>query len=326
MPMRRVAVLDDWQGVAERLADWSPVRALADLAIFRVPLRGEALVNELADCEAIVLMRERTPFPASVIERLPELRHITFTGTRNASLDIDACTAQGIVVSATGSPGPSHSTAELALALLLAAARRLPRAFASVRVGGFQEHVPLGMGLAGRTLGIIGLGNIGARVARYGQALDMEVLAWSQNLTDERAKEVGVTRVGKNELLARSDAVSLHLVLSDRTRGVLGTKDLARMKPGAILVNTSRGPLVDEAALVDAVREGRIIAALDVFDTEPLPPGHELRAAPDAVLTPHLGYVVEETMAWLYQASVESLVAWMEGRPIRVMNPAVLRA
>jgi phosphoglycerate dehydrogenase-like enzyme len=216
--------------------------------------------------------------------------------------------------------GPSHGTAELALALLLACARRLPQADAAIRAGGFQDGVPSGMELAGRTLGLVGLGRIGGRMARYAQALDMKVVAWSQNLTDERAREAGAERVTKDELFARADAVSIHLVLSARTRGVVGTAEIARMRRGAILVNTSRGPLVDQAALLAALTEGRIVAGLDVFDTEPLPPGHPLGRAPNTVLTPHLGYVTAENMADLYRASIENILAYLDGKPIRVVT------
>ncbi|MGH7153748.1 MAG: NAD(P)-dependent oxidoreductase, partial [Acetobacteraceae bacterium] len=190
--------------------------------------------------------------------------------------------------------------------------------------GHFQDGVPVGRGLSGKTIGIIGLGRLGTMMARFAHALNMSVLAWSQNLTEDRAREAGASLVAKDDLLARSDAVTLHLVLSDRTRGIIGRAELARMKQGAVLVNTSRGPLIDEAALIEALRAGRISAALDVYDREPLPPDHPLRTAPNTVLTPHLGYCVEEAWAHFYPDSLENALAFLDGKPVRVMNPDVL--
>ncbi len=319
--MARVAVLDDWQGVARKSADWAPLEARAEVVFF-----GEAFADEdataaaLAEFDIVLSMRERTPLPASLINRLPRLRMLGITGQRNLSLDLDACRARGIVVSnTTTTGGASAATAELALGLLIAAARGIPAGDAAIRRGGFQRGVPVGIGLAGKTLGIIGLGRLGSHMARYGQALGMAVLAWSQNLTPEAARAAGAEYVDKAELLARSDAVSLHLVLSPRSRGILGREDVARMKPNAILINTSRGPLIDEAALVEAVTSGRIIVGLDVFDREPLPPDHPLRRAANAVLTPHIGYGVAETWAEFYPQSVENALAFLDGRPIRLL-------
>jgi phosphoglycerate dehydrogenase-like enzyme len=319
--MTRVAVLDDWQGVARQSADWAPLEARAELVFF-----GEAFADEdaaaaaLAEFDIILSMRERTPLPASLIDRLPKLRMLGITGQRNLSLDLEACQARGIVVSHTTTKGgASAATAELALGLLIAAARGIPAGDAAMRRGGFQGGVPVGIGLAGKTLGVIGLGRLGSHMARYGQALGMAVLAWSQNLTPEAAQAAGAEYASKAALLARSDAVSLHLVLSPRSRGILGRADLARMKPGAILINTSRGPLIDETALVEAVASGRIIAGLDVFDREPLPPDHPLRRAANAVLTPHIGYGVAETWAEFYPQSVENALAFLDGRPIRLL-------
>lgn len=323
--MSRVAVLDDWQGTAEALTDWSALQARAEVVFFRNPIHDpDALVQALAGFDIVLAMRERTAFPASTIRRLGDLRLLCFTGPRNAAVDVQAATARGVPVCNTTSGRSSHATAELALGLLLAAARRIPQGDARIRAGGFQDGVPPGTELAGRTLGLVGLGRIGGRVAGYARALDMQVIAWSQNLTDERAREAGATRVDKDELFARADAISLHLVLSDRTRHIVGAPELGRMRQGAILVNTSRGPLVDETALLAALQEGRILAALDVFDTEPLPPGHPLRHAPGTVLTPHLGYVSEENMAELYRVSVENILAFLDGAPVRVVNPEVL--
>jgi phosphoglycerate dehydrogenase-like enzyme len=326
--MVRVAVLDDWQGVARSLADWSEVEARADLVVFGEKFAGEdALVAALADFDVVLAMRERTAFPAAVLRRLPRLRLLTHPGARNAAIDIPACTAQGVLVCHTQGARSSSGTAELALGLMLAAARLIPQGDAAIRAGGFQAPVPPGIELKGRTLGLIGLGKIGGAMAGYGRALGMEVIAWSQNLTDARAAEAGAARVEKADLLARADVVSLHVVLSDRSRGIVGAADLARMKPGAILVNTSRAPLVDQDALLAAVREGRIVAALDVYDIEPLPADDPWRSAPNTVLTPHLGYVTRENMAEFYRDCIANILAWMDGAPIRVSNPdAVPRA
>jgi phosphoglycerate dehydrogenase-like enzyme len=321
--MTKVAVLDDWQGVARSSADWAPLEAQAEVVFL-----GEAFASEdaaaaaLAEFDIILSMRERTPLPASLIDRLPRLRMLGITGARNASLDLVACAARGIVVSHTVTAGgASSATAELALGLLIAAARGIAVGDAAIRRGGFQEGVPVGIGLAGKTLGVIGLGRLGSLMAGYGRALGMAVLAWSQNLTAAAAAAAGVSYASKNELLARSDAVSLHLVLSPRSRGIIGRADLARMKRGAILINTSRGPLVDEDALLEAVTERRIIAALDVFEQEPLPADHPWRRAPNTVLTPHIGYGVAETWAEFYPQSVENALAFMAGNPIRIIGP-----
>jgi phosphoglycerate dehydrogenase-like enzyme len=247
------------------------------------------------------------------------------TGARNASLDTAACTARGIVVCNTAGGGNSEAaTAELALGLLIAAARAIAVGDANLRAGKFQEGVPVGYALQGKTLGVIGLGRLGSHMARYGKALNMNLLAWSQNMTPDKAQAVGATMVSKEELLSRSDAVSIHLVLSDRTRGLIGAADIARMKPGAILVNTSRGPIVDEKALIEAVQARRIVAALDVFDREPLPANHPLRTAPNTVMTPHLGYGVHETWQGFYPQSLENAMAFLDGKPVRVTNPEAL--
>jgi phosphoglycerate dehydrogenase-like enzyme len=326
--MTKVAVLDDWQGVARGSADWSALTAKAEVVFFADAFGSEdEATAALSEFEIILSMRERTPLPATLITRLTRLKFLGITGGRNLSLDLPACTERGVVVSFTVSDGKSDSaTAELALGLLLAAARAVPAADAALRAGRFQQGVPVGMTLAGKTLGVIGLGKLGARMARYGRALDMTVLAWSQNLTDEAAAAVGAERVNKQDLLSRADAVSLHLVLSPRSRGIISAADLALMKAGAILVNTSRGPLVDEAALLAAVQAGRVFAALDVFDQEPLPPDHPWRTAPNTVLTPHLGYGVVETWRQFYPQSVENALAFLAGAPVRVLNPDVLAA
>jgi phosphoglycerate dehydrogenase-like enzyme len=326
--MTKVAVLDDWQDVAQSSTDWSPLIARTEVVFFKQAFIGEEDgVEKLADFEIILSMRERTPLPGSLINRLPKLRMLGITGSRNLSLDIAACTARGVVVCNTVDGSIREAaTAELALGLLLATARAIPAADANIRAGRFQEGLPVGISLAGKTMGIVGLGRLGSYMTRYCLALNMNVLAWSQNLTVEKAQEAGATLVSKEELLSRSDAVSIHLVLSPRSRGLIGASDIARMKPGAILINTSRGPIVDETALINAVRSRRIIAALDVYDREPLPVNHPLRSTPNTVMTPHLGYGVHETWTAFYRQSLENALAFLDGKPLRVMNPEALRA
>ena len=325
--MTKVAVLDDWQGVAQTSTDWSPLRKRAEVVFFEKAFDDESdAATKLADFDIILSMRERTPLPGSLINRLSRLRMLGITGARNLSLDPAACTARGIVVCNTIGSGVSEAaTAELALGLLIAAARAIPAGDATIRTGGFQMGVPVGIGLAGKTMGIIGLGRLGSHMARYCRALNMTVLAWSQNLTLEKARSEGAGFVSKEELLSRSDAISIHLVLSPRSRGLIGAADIARMKPGAILINKSRGPIVDEAALIEAVEARRIIAALDVYDREPLPANHPMRSAPNTVLTPHLGYGVRETWAEFYPQSLENALAFLNGKPVRVMNAETLR-
>ena len=322
--MTRIAVLDDWQGVAKSSADWSPLMARAEVRFFREPFADEdTAARALADFDIVLCTRERTPFPRSLVARLPRLRMFGLTGARAALIDLTAMIERGVTVCYTGG-GPSvQSTAELALALMLAAARHIPQSDQAVRAGRFQLGTQAGFILAGKTIGLIGLGRIGAQMARYCNALGMRVLAWSQNLTDERALAASATRVSKDELLATSDVVSLHLVISERTRGLLGAAELARMRPGAILVNTSRGPLVNEEALIAAVQSGRLFAALDVYHREPLPADHPLVRCPNTVLTPHLGYSVLEVYAEYYQHSVENALAFLDGKPVRVLEHAV---
>ena len=323
--MTKIAVLDDWQGIAADAADWSAVRAKGEITFFRDAFPTEdALVSALADHDIVLAMRERSRLMKPVIDRLPKLRLLCFTGARNASVDVPACTVRGVTVCNTTGSRTSHATAELALTLLLAAARQVPLGDAEMRAGRFQRNVPPGIEMYGRTLGIIGLGHIGGRVASYAKALGMNLLAWSQNLTEDRAREVGATKVAKEELLSRADAVTIHLVLSDRTRGLIGAGDLAKMKRGAILVNTSRGPIVDTAALVAALNGKKIVAALDVYDEEPLPSGHPLLSAPNTVLSPHLGYVTDDGMRDFYRLLIENVLAWLAGNPIRVVNPETL--
>nr|WP_281371424.1 D-2-hydroxyacid dehydrogenase family protein [Petropleomorpha daqingensis] len=276
----------------------------------------ETLVRRLQPFDVVVAMRERTPFPRGLLERLPNLKLLITTGAANKSIDVAAANEHGVTVCGTGAHPPG--AAELTWALILAVARHIPQEDASVRAGGWQQTV--GLDLAGSTLGVIGLGRLGSRVARIGQAFEMDVVAWSENLTDERASEIGVRRASKEELVSTSDVVTIHLQLSDRTTGLIGREELSLMKPTAILVNTSRGPIVDEHALVEALRGGAIHGAgLDVFDQEPLPKHHPLREMRRAVLTPHLGYVTEKTYEVFYRDAVDDVAAWLAGEPIRVV-------
>jgi phosphoglycerate dehydrogenase-like enzyme len=318
--MTRVAVLDDWQDVAPSSADWTALKACAEVVFFEAPFASEdEVAAKLADFDIVMAMRERTPFPASLVRRLPELRLFNMTGARAATIDSAALAAQGVTVCYTGGGDSGEATAELALGLMLAAARDIPGGDAAIRAGRFQEGVRVGRVLAGKTLGVVGLGRLGALMAGYGKALGMTVIAWSQNLTAERAEAAGAALVSKEDLLSRADVVSIHLVLSPRSRGIIGVAELARMKPGAILVNTSRGPLVDAAALLAAVQSGRVIAALDVYDREPLAADDPLRRAPNTTLTPHLGYGSRETFERFHDMSIENVLAFLDGKPIRVL-------
>lgn len=314
-----VVVLDDFQDVALSVTDWSPLAGRAHVARHTDHTDdADELVARLAGADVVVLMRERTPFPAALLARLPRLRLLVTTGMANAAIDQAAAAAQGVVV--CGTAGGSAAAAELTWALVLAVARDVAAGDRAVRAGGWQEH--LGVELAGSTLGLLGLGRIGAVVARYARAFDMELLAWSQNLTAERAAEHGARLVDKAELFAASDVVSVHLKLSARTRGLVGAEELRLLGPGGRLVNTSRGPIVDEAALLAALSAGTIAgAALDVFDVEPLPADSPVRGALRTVLTPHVGYVSRQSYATMYGQAVEDVVAWLDGAPVRVLTP-----
>ena len=316
--MLRIAVLDDYQGVSGHYADWSSLPEPAEVTVFGDHLDDEDEVAErLASFDVVVAMRERTPFPRSLLERLANLKLLVTTGAKNASIDVAAAAERGVPVCGTGAH--SSGTAELTWALILAVARHLPEEMANVQRGGWQTTV--GTDLAGRRLGIVGLGRLGTRVARIGQAFEMDVVAWSQNLTDERAADAGVRRVTKEELLRTADVVTVHLQLSDRTRGLIAADELALMKPTAILVNTSRGPIVDDRALVAALQRNRLAGAgIDVYDREPLPADHPLRTAPRLVATPHLGYVTEATYEVFYREAVEDVAAWMRGAPVRQLG------
>jgi phosphoglycerate dehydrogenase-like enzyme len=320
----RVAVLDDYQRRASGYADWSALGAAAELKFFAEPMTQEQLPRALAEFEVLVLMRERTHFRRDVLEQLPRLQLLVTTGMRNAAVDIAYLNERGVTVCGTegmggvGSAGVP-STAEVAWALILAVAKRVTVEDRALRTGDWQLGLPTN--LAGATLGLAGLGNLGAAMVGPARAFGMDVVAWSQNLSEERAGAVGVRRVSKEDLLAGADFLSIHLVLSDRTRGLFGAPELARMKPSATLINTSRGPIVDGAALLEALRAGTISAAgLDVYDQEPLPAGDELTKLDNVVLLPHLGYVSEPAMRQMYEQVVQDIAAFMGRAPIRVIR------
>lgn len=312
----RCVVLDDYQGVATTYADWSVLDGVETTTI-REHLRDEhAVVAAVADAEIVVVMRERTPFPARLLARLPRLRLLVTSGMRNAALDVAAANGRGVVV--CGTPSSPTPPVELTWALVLGLARQLVPESLALRAGGpWQSSV--GRDLAGATLGVVGLGKVGGRVATVAQAFGMDVVAWSQHLTDERAAEAGVRRAERlPDLLAQSDVVTLHLVLSDRTRGLIGADELAVMRRSAYLVNTARAGLVDTSALVAALVAGGIAGAgLDVYDEEPLPAAHLLRTLPNVLATPHLGYVTEANYRAYFTGAVEDIAAWQAGAPIR---------
>ncbi len=313
----RLAVLDDYQRLALEYADWKSLRGV-DVQVFHRPLERPA--QELEAFDIVCLMRERTPFGRSLIEKLPNLKFVSLTGARSPSLDSQALKERGIPVSNTRSAGGGLSTVELTWGLIIAGARGLAKGERNMRAGRWHEELGPGFSLGGRRLGLLGLGNIGARVAAIGKAFGMDCVAWSQNLTAEKAQAAGVALVSKEELFSTCDVVTIHLVLSDRTRGLVRAADLARMKRGAVLVNTSRGPIVDEKDLLSVLGSGRIHAALDVYETEPLPADHALRRMENVTLSPHLGYVHEENYRVFYRDTVENVAAWLAGKPIRVIN------
>jgi len=315
----RCAVLDDYQDVARQCADWGSLDGLITLEVFHEHFTGEdELVRQLEGFEIIVVMRERTPFHGGLIKRLPNLKLLVTTGLRNSSIDLKACEEHGVVVS--GTRGGVSATAELAWALILAHKRHLLLEATNFRTGGKWQS-STGTELAGATLGVLGLGKLGSQVAKFGQAFGMDVIAWSQNLTDERCREVGVRRADSlDELLAVSDVVTVHLVLSPRTRDLIGEKELALMKPDALLVNTSRAAIVSETALVQALQNKKIGgAALDVFEWEPLPLDHPYRTMPQVTATPHIGYVTSETYRIFFADVVEDIARWIKGDPVRVL-------
>ncbi|MFI9079484.1 D-2-hydroxyacid dehydrogenase family protein [Streptomyces sioyaensis] len=316
----RCAVLDDYQDIARSMADWSVLAGEVDVCTLRRPFGSEdEVVAAIGDCEIVVAMRERTPFPASLLARLPRLRLLVTSGMRNAAIDLEAAARHGVTVCGTASN--TEPPVELTWALILGLARHLVTESTAMRADGPWQST-LGADLHGRTLGLVGLGKIGTRVARIGQAFGMNVTAWSRNVTAERAAEAGVRLAAtKEELLETSDFVSVHLVLSDRTRGLLGADELRRMRPTAHLVNTSRAAIVDQPALLRALRENWIAGAgLDVFDQEPLPAGHPLRTLPNVLALPHLGYVTRRNYEDYFQQAVEDITAFLAGSPIRELG------
>lgn len=324
----KLALLDDYQKVALRMADWDRLRRRGiDITVFHEPFASiEDAAQKLAPFEILGLLRERTAFPRALIEKLPNLRFMVLTGARAASLDDKAAAERGIPISTTPGGTSNAPTAELGWALLMMCARDLAKAERLARQGRWHDGIEQMVVLEGKRLGILGLGKLGTRAARYGKAFGMDVVAWSQNLTPEKAAAEGVGYVGKDELLATSDFVSIHLALSDRTRGLIGAADLARMKKTAILVNTSRGPIVDEAALITALENRTILhAGLDVYDKEPMSADHPFTKLDNVTLIPHLGYVVEESYRHFYDGTIKNIEAWLDGKPINVLNPDALK-
>ncbi len=322
--MPRVAILDDYQGVALEMADWSVLPPDCRVQVFRDHLSDrEALVERLKDFEVVTCMRERTPFRRDLLERLPNLRLLVTTGMRNAAIDLQAATDLGVLVCGTAG-GPDAPPAELTWGLILALVRHIPREDAATRAGHWGTTV--GMSLEHKVLGVLGLGRLGAKVARVGVAFEMSVIAWSQNLTAEKAAQCGATLVSKDELFARSDILSVHVQLSARTRGLVGARELGLMKPTAYLINTARGPIVDETALIQALQARTIAGAgLDVFDEEPLPPGHPFTRLDNTLLAPHMGYVTKDQYQVRYRETVENVEAYLRGEPLRVLNPGAIK-
>jgi phosphoglycerate dehydrogenase-like enzyme len=306
----KVAVLDDYQNVALQMADWAPVARRGEITVFTDHIADpDELVQRLTPFDVVFVMRERTPLPREILQRLPQLKMIASTGPFNASIDMAAAEELGIHVGTTG--GSVAATIELTWALILAGARSLVAESRSIYDGGWQ--VSVGSELSGKVLGVLGLGRIGAKVARIGQAFGMQVIAWSQNLTPEAAEQAGAGYVSRDTLLRTSDVLTVHLKLSDRSLGLIGAAELAAMKPTALLVNTSRGPIVDEAALIDALRARTIAgAALDVFDTEPLPAGHPLRTLDNVLATPHIGYVADRPYRIFFGDAVAAISDWLD--------------
>jgi phosphoglycerate dehydrogenase-like enzyme len=316
----RCAILDDYQNVVLQMTDWSPIAKDVEVRVFDTPLGGQdKVIAALADFDIVVGMRERTPFPRAVIEALPKLKLLITTGARNASFDLAAAKERNVVV--CGTPSIGNPTAGIAIGLMLEITRRIGFENARMKSGGLWQTT-VGLDLEGQTLGVIGLGKLGARVARIAQAFGMKVVAWSQNLTPEKCQEAGVEYASKEDLLRQADFVSIHVVLSQRSRGLLGAAELALMKPTAYLINTSRGPIVDEAALLSALKDKRIAGAgLDVFDVEPLPLDHPFRSLDNVVITPHLGYVSVQNYRAYFAGVVEDIRAFLDGKPVRTMSP-----
>ena len=313
----KIAVLDDYQNVARDMADWSGLEAAHDITFFNDIYEGlEGFARRLAPFDIVCIMRERSPFKRDLIERLPNLKLVVTAGMRNAALDLDACKDHGVPVLGTG--GSAQATPELAWGMMLSLARNIHIENARMREGSWITT--LGVDMQGKTLGVLGLGRLGTKMSQIARAFDMKVIAWSQNLTDAKAAEAGVTRVGKEDLFRQADFLTIHYKLGERSRGLVGAAELALMKPTAYLVNTSRGPVVDTDALIAALTEGRIAGAgVDVYDSEPLPADHPIRNCPRTILTPHLGYVTDGTYSAFYGEIVESIESWLAGNPIRVL-------
>jgi D-3-phosphoglycerate dehydrogenase len=319
MPRRRCAILDDYQDVALKVADWSKVAGDLDIKVFREHLGSRGNVIEaLQGFEIVCAMRERTAFPRAVIEQLPDLKLLITTGLRNASIDVAAAKERGVVV--CGTPSTGSPTSGIAIGLMLELTRRIGYENARMKAG-VPWQTTIGTDLEGLTLGVLGLGKLGTRTARIAQAFGMKVIAWSQNLTPETCKDAGVDYVSKQDLFRRADFITIHLVLSQRTRGLVGAEDLGLMKPSAYIINTSRGPIIEEAALLAALRENKIAGAgLDVFDVEPLPVEHPLRRMDNVVLTPHLGYVSLQNYRAYFGGVVDDIRAFLDGKPVRVLE------
>src|SRR5215470_2044888 len=317
--MPRCAILDDYQNVALTVTDWSKVAGDLDIKVFNAHLGGaENVVKALQGFEIVVAMRERTGFPRAVIEKLPDLKLLITTGMRNASIDVAAAKERGVVVS--GTPAVGNPTSGIAIGLMLELTRRIGYENARMKAG-VPWQSTIGVDLEGLTLGVLGLGKLGARTARIAQAFGMKVIAWSQNLTPEKCQEAGVAYAGKEDLFRQADFVTIHLVLSQRSRGLVGAKELALMKPSAYIINTSRGPIIEEAALLAALRGKAIAGAgLDVFDVEPLPLEHPLRKMDNVVLTPHLGYVAMQNYRAYFAGMVDDIRAFLDGKPVRVID------
>lgn len=314
----QIAVIDDWQNVASGVVDWSVLESMGQVHFLHdYPADNATMIKRLQGFEVICVMRERSPFDQALLQGLPNLKLLVTGGMRNAALDIAAAKALGITVCGTDSY--KHAAPELTWALIMASTRNLLAEANSLRDGGWQ--VGLGGDLYGKTLGVLGLGSIGQKVARFAQVFGMRVIAWSENLTPERAAQSGVTWVSKQALFEQADILTVHLVLSDRSRGLVDAEALGWMKSGARLVNTARGPIVDESALVQALESGRLAgAALDVYAEEPLPLDHPFRRLPNVLATPHVGYVSEQNYRQFYAQMIEDIQAWTNGAPIRVLG------
>jgi phosphoglycerate dehydrogenase-like enzyme len=319
MPRYRCAILDDYQNVALQMTDWSKVAGDLDIKVFNEHLGGhDNVVRALQGFAIVCAMRERTAFPRAVIEKLPDLKLLITTGMRNAAIDVAAARERKVAV--CGTPARGSPTSGIALGLMLELTRRIGYENARMKAG-VPWQSTIGLDLDGLTLGVLGLGKLGTRTARIAQAFGMKVIAWSQNLTPEKCKEAGVDYAGKDELFRRSDVVTIHLVLSQRTRGLVGAKELGLMQPTAYIINTSRGPIIDEAALLAALRNKKIAGAgLDVFDVEPVPTDHALRALDNVVLTPHLGYVAIQNYRAYFAGVVDDIRAFLDGKPVRILE------